>query len=55
METLEHKNEVHVWDKFYPEDERTINVPDISLYEYICNVNKERLDNLAINYFGKKT
>ena len=54
METPEHKNEGHVWDKFYPENERTINVPDISLYEYIYKVNKEKLGNLAINYFGKK-
>ena len=47
--------EKHLWDKFYPKDKRSIKVPNMSLYEYIYDNNKDRLDNIAINYFNKKT
>lgn len=47
--------EKHAWDKFYPKDKRNIKVPNMSLYEYIYENNKDRQSNVAINYFNKKT
>ena len=44
--------EKHAWDKFYPKDKRDIDVPNGSLYDYIYNCSKDKLDNIAINYFG---
>ena len=46
--------EKHAWDKFYPRDKRNIKIPEGSLYEYIYNCSKDKLDNDAINYFGYK-
>lgn len=55
FKSKKNKREKHVWHKFYPEDKRSINVPNMSLYEYIYNENKDRLDCYALNYFNKKT
>ena len=44
----------HIWDKFYPKDKRTVEIPNMSLYEYIYNQNKDRQENIALNYFNKK-
>ena len=49
------KTEKHLWDKFYPKDKRSIEVPNMSLYEFIYSENKNRLNNIALNYFNKKT
>lgn len=48
------KKENHIWDKFYPKDKRTVEIPNMSLYEYIYNQNKDRQENIALNYFNKK-
>ena len=48
------KKDKHLWDKFYPKDKRTVEVPNMSLYEFIYEENKNRLSNIAINYFNKK-
>ena len=42
------------WDKFYDKDKRTIDVPNMSVYEYLRDCNKDNLDSIAINYFNKK-
>ncbi|MBQ3510867.1 MAG: AMP-binding protein [Bacilli bacterium] len=42
------------WDKFYDKDKRTIEVPNVSVYEYLRDCNKDNLDSIAINYFNKK-
>ena len=42
------------WHKFYNKNERFVDTPDMSLYEYLYNSNKNRLSNIAINYFGNK-
>ena len=42
------------WDKFYDKDKRTIQVPNMSVYEYLRDCNKDNLDSIAINYFNKK-
>ena len=48
------KGEKHLWDKFYTKDQLKVNVPDMSLYEFIYEHNKDRQSNVAINYFGRK-
>ena len=42
------------WDKFYKKNERNIEVPNVSLYEYLKEKNKDNLDSIALNYFNKK-
>ena len=42
------------WDRFYDEDKRTIELPDISIYSYLEKSCFERLDVYALNYFGVK-
>ena len=42
------------WDKYYDKDKRTIEVPNMSLYEYLRDCSQEHLDMVAINYFNKK-
>ncbi len=44
--------EKHPWDKFYPKDKRNVKIPEGSLYDYIYNCSKDKMDNIAINYFG---
>lgn len=48
------KKEEKPWEKFYPKDKRKIEVPNMSLYEFIYERNKNRQHNTAINYFNKK-
>lgn len=44
----------HPWDKYYKKDERTIDVPNMSIYEYLRDCNTNHLDLIALNYFNKK-
>ena len=44
----------HPWDKFYDKDKRTIEVPNMSLYEYLRDCSQDHLDEVAINYFNRK-
>ena len=42
------------WEKYYNKDERNVEVPNMSLFEYLEMKNEDHLDNVAINYFGNK-
>jgi len=42
------------WLKYYPKDKREVEVPDMSLYEFINKCNLQNYNNIAINYFNKK-
>ena len=44
----------HPWDKYYDKDKRNIEVPNMSLYEYLRDCSQDHLDEVAINYFNKK-
>ena len=44
----------HPWDKYYKKNERSIEVPNVSLYEHLKERNKDNMDSVAINYFNKK-
>lgn len=44
----------HLWDKFYPHDQRDIEVPNVSLYEYLLKCNENNMNSLATNYFNNK-
>ena len=41
------------WDKYYKKNERKIEVPNLSAYEYLRECNKDNMDSIAINYFNK--
>ena len=43
-----------IWEKFYHKNERTVDVPPMSLYEFLYEKNIDRMDNIAINYLGNK-
>ena len=44
----------HPWDKYYDKDKREIEVPNVSVYEYMRDCCQNVLDKPAINYFNKK-
>ena len=44
----------HPWDKFYKKSDRSIDVPNMSVYEYLRDCSEEHLDSIALNYFNKK-
>ena len=44
----------HPWDKFYDKDKREIEVPNVSVYEYMRDCSQDILDKTALNYFNKK-
>lgn len=43
------------WKKFYKKKELELNIPNISLYKIIKEKSLEIPNNIAIDYFGKKT
>ena len=54
MKLFKKKREVYEypWDKYYKKDERTIVIPNISIYEYFNKSAFTRGNLVAINYFG---
>ena len=44
----------HRWYKYYTKEQRNIEVPKVSLYEYIRVHNLGNMNGIAINYFGRK-
>lgn len=51
---LKKKEQNHLWDKYYKEEERNIEVPNISIYEYFEDVSEDYRHSTAINYFNNK-
>ena len=43
------------WEQYYKKGERNINVPDISIYEYLVASSEFNLNSTALNYFHNKT
>ena len=55
MKILNNKKNKNLWDKYYDKDKRDVDVPDISIYEYLSNcITNDRLNLTALNYFNKK-
>ena len=48
------KKEKFLWEHYYTEDELKVNIPDISLYEYMIKHSKNYGNKYALNYFGRK-
>ena len=44
----------HPWNKYYDKNERDIEIPNMSCYEYLRECNKNNMNSLAINYFNNK-
>ena len=54
MKFFSFKKNKKPWEKYYDKKERKVDVPDMSIYEFLYNNNKNRLSNIALNYFGSK-
>ena len=55
MKKAKEKIKNFLWEHFYKKEDLEIEVPDMSLYEYMMEVTKEYKNGDALNYFGKKT
>ncbi|MBE6148467.1 MAG: long-chain fatty acid--CoA ligase [Firmicutes bacterium] len=42
------------WNKYYSKDERKINVPNLTIYEMLCEHARKHPEHKALNYFGKR-
>lgn len=42
------------WLKFYRDDKIVANLPEMSMYDYMQECNKDNLDGIAIEYFGNR-
>lgn len=42
------------WNKYYDKDKREVPIPQVSLYEFLYDKDKDKLENVALNYFGNK-
>lgn len=54
LDRLKKSKYKHPWEKFYGENYKGIEVPNMSIYEYILERNTNNMDSIAINYFNKK-
>lgn len=56
MKLFNRKKEIleNPWDKYYPKNQRTVEVPEMSLFEYLDKSAFSRPHLTAINYFGVK-
>ncbi len=43
-----------VWKKYYPAEAQELTIPERTLYSYLKELNKDRMDGVAINYYGAK-
>lgn len=44
---------VHPWDQYYPKNQRDIEVPDLSIYDYFERSTFSHPDAIALNYFNE--
>lgn len=44
----------HPWEKYYGDNYKGIEVPNMSIYEYLRETNKDNMDSIALNYFNRK-
>lgn len=51
---LKKKESKHLWDKYYQKEKRNIEVPNISIYEYLKESSNNYRHLPAINYFNNK-
>ena len=42
------------WLKYYDDKVIFSEIPDMTIYEYLCNKNKNNMSNCALNYYGTK-
>ncbi len=48
------KSEKFLWEHYYQKDELKLNIPNLSIYDYMMKHSKEFKNKYAINYFGRK-
>ena len=54
MKWFSFKKNKRPWEKYYKKNEREVEVPDMSLYEFIRSRNEYNMENIALSYFGTK-
>lgn len=42
------------WTKYYSEDEKNVTIPEGSMFDYLYKRNSQYLNDIAIEYYGKK-
>lgn len=42
------------WMKWYSDETKMAEMPNVSMYQYVFDKNKDYLENIALEYFGKK-
>lgn len=54
-QTIDRLTNKRPWDKYYKEvgAKNHIDVPNLSIYEYLRESNKDNMDSIALNYFNK--
>ncbi len=48
------KKDNFLWEHYYTKKELKVNIPDLSLYDYMIKQSKKFQNNYALNYFGRK-
>lgn len=51
---IKRKNLKYPWESFYDENKRTVDIPNISVYEHLVACGRKYEDEIALNYFNKK-
>ncbi len=54
MNFFSFKKTKKLWEKYYDKNEREVEIPNTSIYEFLYQRNVDRLNNVALNYFGNK-
>lgn len=54
MKKNKNKKLINLWDKYYDEDKRNIEVPEFSIYRYFEKSALIHENLIALNYFGRK-
>ncbi len=48
------QKEKFLWEHYYTKDELKLNIPNLSIYDYMMMASKKYKNKYAINYFGRK-
>ncbi len=48
------KEKNYLWNHFYTKEERIVNIPDLSVYDYMMDITSSYRKLAVLNYFGRK-
>lgn len=52
--SLKEESITHTKNRYYSDEQLSENIPNLSIYEYLKERNKDNLDSIALDYFDKK-